>query len=118
MTRRSLGRWLIGGALACALGAVSLSLPACNTPFIPIPPPSDPAFKPIATVDAMGAQHIVWETSGGPNAPMAGARVFIFNRAVGEGVIAHAGADGTYVATPLEGRLGDPVELFYETAKG
>jgi hypothetical protein len=117
MSRRSLGRWLLASTLASALATVTLGLGACNTPFIPIPPPSDPAFKPIAMVDALGEPHTVWETSGGPNATMAGARVFVFNRNLGEGVITRAGADGAYVAAPLEGKLGDPIELFYETAK-
>jgi hypothetical protein len=118
MTKRDLGRWLTGGALAGALAALGLTLGACNTPFIPIPPPGDPSFKPIAMVDATGGQHVVWETSGGANQAMAAAQVYVYNRALGEGVIARAGADGAYVAAPIEGKLGDAIELFYETPKG
>jgi hypothetical protein len=115
MSRRRLITRCLAGT---ALGGLLLFLGACNTPFIPIPPPGDPSFRPIATVDAMGGQHTVWETSGGANAPMAGAEVYVFNRALGEGVIARANADGSYVTAPLEGRLGDPIELTYETPKG
>ena len=118
MSRRHLGRWLLIGALASALGGLTLSLGACNTPFIPIPPPGDPSFKPIATQDAMGTQHTIWETSGAANPAMAGAQVYVYNRALGVGVIARASADGAYVATPIDGRVGDPIELFYETPKG
>jgi hypothetical protein len=118
MTRRKLGRGLLAGALAGALATVSLNLGACNTPFIPIPPPGDPSFKPVVTTDAMGEQRTVWETSGGANYAMANARVYVFNRALGEGVIAHAGPDGSYLAPPLEGKLGDAIDLAYETAKG
>jgi hypothetical protein len=118
MNRRSLARWIFGGTLAGAVAAVSLSLGACNTPFIPIPPPGDPTFRPVATVDAMGQTHTTWETSGGPHPAMAGVRVFVYNATLGEGVIARAGTDGAYVAAPLEGRPDDRIELFYETAKG
>jgi hypothetical protein len=118
LTRRGLRRGLLGGVMAGVLAAVSLHLGACNTPFIPIPPPGDPSFSPVVTTDAMGAQHTVWETSGGVNYAMANARVYVFNRALGEGVIARATADGTYLAPPLEGKLGDAIELGYETPKG
>jgi hypothetical protein len=104
-TRRS--KLVAGAALALAL--------ACNTPFIPLPPPGDPTFTPVIVTDGMGAMHTTWETRG--NA-MASAKVSIFNLDGGSGVIIRAQPDGTYVASPFEGREGDRIQIIYDTDDG
>src|SRR5215212_10063657 len=94
---------------ALALAAVVL---ACNTPFIPLPPPADPTFTPVMVSDGMGGTRTMWETRGA--GVMAGARVSVFSIDGGTGVIARAQADGTYVTNPLDGRVGDRIQLHYE----
>jgi hypothetical protein len=101
--------------LAAALATVTLGLGACNTPFIPIPPPGDPIFTPMTAVSAMGMEHVSWQASGHANA---GARVFLYNTKLGVGVIARADDDGGYVSSPFDGQIGDPIEISYETPKG
>ncbi len=94
------------------------TLVACNTPFIPIPPPADPTFTPVVTSDAMGGMKTLWEARGEPSAAMAGARLFLFDRELGAGVIVVAAADGSYVAPPIEAKLGDRIDLYYEKPSG
>jgi hypothetical protein len=110
LSRRTLAWVAVGQVLA-----VVLALAACNTPFIPIPPPGDPTFTPIA---GQGAAKPTWEVRGGPNAGMVDARVFVWNRRLAAGLIARADQTGAYVASPLEADIGDPVEISYETPKG
>jgi hypothetical protein len=103
---------LVGGA-GCLLVFAS-----CNTPFIPLPPPGDPTFTPVA-MDGRGEARTLWETRGAPASAMSEARVFVFNIDAGTGVIVRAAADGSYItADPLEGRLGDRVQLRYESPDG
>jgi hypothetical protein len=112
-------RWAlrIGAAL---LGAASLvlALPACNTPFIPLPPPGDPTFTPVRVSDATGGTRTLWETRGGPSPTMTEATVSIFDMDVGAGVIVRAQTDGSYVASPLDANEGDRVQLSYQTKDG
>jgi hypothetical protein len=114
------GRWILQLAAACGLGGAALfALISCNTPFIPIPPPSDPTFAPLLVVDpVMGGSRTVWETRGGPNEATSAAKIFIFNRDVGAGVITRAGNDGAYVASPLDGHANDRVDIQYEKPSG
>jgi hypothetical protein len=115
--RRGVLTGLLAATMAATVAVVSLGLGACNTPFIPIPPPGDPTFTPVTSVDASGLQTVSWQVSGQPSASMARARVFVYNGKLGVGVIARAGDDGAYVAGPLDGQAGDPIEIFYETPK-
>ena len=107
-------RWLVAAMTALAAGSLLLvGLPACNTPFIPLPPPADPTFMPVAVSDGMGGMRMMWETRGGASPAMAEAKVSIFNASVGAGVIVRAQPDGSYVAAPLDGHDGDRVEIDY-----
>jgi hypothetical protein len=112
-------RWValaLAGLLA-ALGCLVV-FPGCNTPFIPLPPPADPTFTPVAASDSAMGNRVVWETRGAPSASTSEARVYVFNLDAGSGVIVRAQADGSYVANPLEGKPGDRVQLHYQTADG
>jgi hypothetical protein len=118
MTRVRPGRrtWLTlgAGAAAALIGAVF----GCNTPYIPIPPPGNPTFTPIVTMDPMGSPHTAWEARGTANEALAEAKVSIYNASLGQGVIARAQLDGSYVAGPFEGTAKDRIELSYENKKG
>jgi hypothetical protein len=112
-------RWLLAAVMALAgAGGLLVCLPACNTPFIPLPPPSDPTFMPVTVTDAMGGTQTVWETRGPASAALADAKVSVYNASVGAGVIVRAGADGSYVASPIEGREGDHIEIEYDSKDG
>ncbi len=105
-------------ALAASVATLLLALGACNTPFIPLPPPDDPTFTQVMAPDGTTRAQIAWETRGGPGATASSSRIFIWNLNLHVGVIAQAGPDGSYVASPLDGQVGDQVELRYETPKG
>lgn len=94
-----------------------LALFACNTPFIPIPPPA-PTFTSVETPDGMGGTRRVWEARGGSATALASAKVFVFNVDLGAGVITRAGATGEYVAGPFDGKPEDRIEIRYETPGG
>lgn len=108
---------LLTGLLASALLAL-LPLSACNTPFIPLPPPGNPTFEPVVMPEPMGGSRTFWQARGGASSALAGARVFVWNASLKVGVIAQAAQDGRYVAGPFDGRTGDEIELRYETPKG
>jgi hypothetical protein len=99
-----------------ALALVAFGL-ACNTPFIPLPPPGDPTFTPVMISDGMG-MRMLWETRGAPSPSMAAAKVSIFNLDGGSGVIVTAQPDGSYVASPFDGREGDRIQIQYESHDG
>jgi hypothetical protein len=101
------------GAIGCLLVFAS-----CNTPFIPLPPPGDPTFTPVAMNDGMGGPRTLWETRGAPASSMSEARVFVFNLDGGSGVIVRAAVDGSYVTNPIEGKLGDRIQVRYESKDG
>jgi hypothetical protein len=103
--------------LLIALGVVS-ALWACNAPFIPVPPPGQTSFSSEVVSDGAGGQKTVWITRGGPDDKAGLARFFIFDTNRGAGVITMAAADGSYVAPPMDGTMGDHVQLFYETPAG
>jgi hypothetical protein len=103
--------WL--GAL-CAFAALA-SPSACNSNFIPVPPPGDPTFEPVTVADAIGAPRQVWQVSGTASEALKNAKVLIFNTSLGLGVIVKATETGTYSSGLFEGAVGDEVELSYET---
>ena len=111
-----LRRRLLPVLTVVVMAAVGLGSLACNAPFIPVPPPEN-IFIARPVTDA-GGTRTVWITQGKPDSRAAGAKFFIFNEAVGAGVIKDANADGTYVAPPLEGTMGDHVFLYYTTPAG
>jgi hypothetical protein len=100
--------------LAAALGAAALCW-ACNAPFIPVPPPGETAtFTSALVADDNGGQKTVWMAHGPANKDMASARVYVFDRTFGAGVIANAAADGSYDSPAMDGKKGDVVEISYE----
>jgi hypothetical protein len=112
-------RWLLAATAALVTSTLLvLGLPACNTPFIPLPPPADPTFMPVMVADGMGGTRMMWQTSGPASAAMSEARVSVFNATVGGGVIVRAQVDGSYVAAPIDGREGDRIELEYAAKDG
>jgi hypothetical protein len=116
---RRMGRWTARIAVALvAAGTLALCFAACNTPFIPIPPPADPTFTPVVTTDAMGGSKTVWQARGPAMKDMERARVYIYNADHGAGVIVRASDDGSYVGGPFEGKVGDRVHVQYEKPDG
>ena len=99
------------GALMASVG-LFLAL-ACNSPFIPIPPPN-PSFSPVVVPDGTGGTREEWQVASPADGRMANARVYIFNRALGAGIIVQAAGDGSYVAFPLSGERGDQIDLYWE----
>jgi hypothetical protein len=112
-------RWLLATAAALATsGLMLVALPACNTPFIPLPPPADPTFTPMMVSDGMGGTRTMWETRGPGSSALSEAKVSVYNSSVGAGVIVKAQVDGSYVATPIDGREGDRIEIQYTAKDG
>ena len=95
-------RWL-AGALA---GASYLLIFACNSPYIPIPPPN-PTFTESTTAGE-------WEVSTPPDSRAIGARFYIYNATAGSGLIQAASPDGSMDAYPLRGQVGDHIQLNWE----
>jgi hypothetical protein len=95
-----------------------LGLPACNTPFIPLPPPADPTFMPVMVADGMGGTRMMWQTSGPASSALSQAKVSVYNASVGAGVIVRAQTDGSYVAVPIDGREGDRIQIDYTSSDG
>jgi hypothetical protein len=108
--------------LTTLLGAVAL-LWACNAPFIPVPPPGA-SFTSALADDGQGGQKTIWITHGLPSNNAAGAYFYIFNEThvppsgTPGGIIAVAGADGTYTGMPMDGAMGDHIRIAYETPAG
>jgi hypothetical protein len=111
-------RWLqLSSRRVRLLLPVLVGLWACNAPFIPVPPP-DNVFVQESLTDGSGSSRVVWITQGKPDSRAAGAKFFIYNQALNSGVIIQAGADGSYVAPPLEGTMGDHVFVSYMSPNG
>ena len=102
--------------LATLLGALAL-LWSCNAPFIPVPPPGA-TFTSQLVDDGMGGQKTVWITHGLPSTNAAFATYYVFNDRLKSGVIATAGADGTFTGIPMDGMQNDHVLLSYRTPSG
>ena len=96
-------KWLAG----VLVGAAYLLVFACNSPFIPIPPPN-PTFTESATPGE-------WQVHMPADPRAAGARYYIYNQSTGSGLIQRASAtDGSMDAYPLQGQAGDPIEIHWE----
>jgi hypothetical protein len=96
-------RWL-AGVLA---GASYLLIFACNSTFIPIPPPN-PTFTESATPGE-------WQVHTPPDSRAVGARYYIYNVTTGSGLIQRASVtDGSMDAYPLQGQVGDRIEIHWE----
>lgn len=78
---------------------------ACNSPFIPIPPPN-----PTFTQDSSGD----WTVAAGPDSRAVGATYFIYNASLGSGIIQRAETDGSVYARPLHGQAGDHIFIHWE----
>lgn len=108
MTRgkHRLRRWL--AATLAALAFVPIF--ACNSVFIPIPPP-DPTFNESATPNE-------WSVAAGPDLRARGALYYIYNADLGSGIIQRAADDGSVFATPLHGSVGDRIQIRWERDPG
>lgn len=95
-------RWL-AGMLA---GASYLLIFACNSPFIPIPPPN-PTFTESPTPGE-------WQVHVPADSRAIGSRYYVYNSTTGTGLIQRAAPDGSMDAYPLQGQAGDPIELHWE----
>jgi hypothetical protein len=95
-------RWLVG-VLACAS---YLLIFACNSVFIPIPPPN-PTFTEGPTAGD-------WAVSTPPDSRASGALFYIYNANLGSGLIQRAAPDGSMYAYPLQGQAGDFIGIHWE----
>jgi hypothetical protein len=102
--------------VASLLGGVAL-LWACNAPFIPVPPPGA-TFTSALVDDGAGGQKTVWTTQGLPSTQAAFAIYYVFNEQTGKGIIETAADDGTFTGTPMDGTMGNHIQLSYRTPGG
>jgi len=102
--------------LATLLGAFTI-LWACNAPFIPVPPPGA-TFSSQIVDDGMGGQKTVWVTHGLASPNAAFATYYVYNERLQSGIIATAGADGTFTGIPMDGTTNDRIDLSYRTPSG
>lgn len=87
--------------------ALAIAAAACTTPTIPIPPPSPDDMHFMVEAGAGTASY-----ASDPRPEYALARVSVYDRTSGEGVIATAEADGSVTGTrPFPAALGDEVEV-------
>jgi len=103
--RNRLLRWLAG----VVAGVSYLVVFACNSPYIPIPPPN-PTFTE-------GATQGDWAVSTPPDSGAIGARFYIYNATVGSGLIQAAAPDGSMNAYPLQGQVGDQILIHWERSQ-
>ena len=106
-----IGRWL-------ASAAALLAIWACGPVYIPVPPPGEISFTSELVTDAAGAARTVWITSGGPNGNATSATFFVIDQERAAGVITRANPDGSFVASPMDGTLGDHVTVYYRDVTG
>jgi hypothetical protein len=97
--------------------SVLVVLWSCNAPFIPVPPPGATFTSELVT-DSSGTQKTIWVAHGLPSTNAAFAVYFVFNERLGTGIIATAGADGTFTGMAMDGALDDHIQLSYRTAAG
>jgi hypothetical protein len=99
-------------ALILALGAaLAVGCASCVTPSIPIPPPE--AQNMSFTVDpSVGTATFQYAAS----VNYGGARVYVFNRTQGQGIIDTAREDGSVGPTaPFPAAIADEVSITFET---
>jgi hypothetical protein len=96
--------------------SVLMMIWSCNAPFIPVPPPAQAGFAAMQVPDGNGGEKTVWITSG--LVAVNASKVFVFNQALGSGVITRPNADGSYQAPPLDGTRGDRISIYYEDHAG
>ena len=102
--RGSFWKWL---AMATA-SACLIVVFACNSPFIPIPPP-DPSFSQ----DSPSTDE--WSVSMAPDSNAVGAIYYFYNSTLGSGVIQKAStADGSAYVRSLQGKSGDNIYIHWE----
>jgi hypothetical protein len=107
MQPRSNGNRLFRWLAAAAAGFSFIVAFACNSPFIPIPPP-DETFTASVTPGE-------WAVSTPPDSRAVGATFYIFNATLGSGIIQNASIqDGSMSAYPLMGEPGDQIFLHWE----
>jgi hypothetical protein len=99
---KNIRRWLLA-VVACTGYLVTF---ACNSVYIPIPPP-DPTFSQNGTSGD-------WEVQTAPDSRAVGARFYIYNATLGSGVIQKANDDGSMHAFPLRGQAGDHIQIHWE----
>ncbi len=104
-------RWLRLGTLLAA----TAGLWSCVAPILTVPPPGAVTFTSAFITDASGTQKKVWTTEGGPLPEAEGALYFVFNRSLGNGVIATARMDGSFTAPPMDGTDKDSISIYYRT---
>jgi hypothetical protein len=95
-------RWFAG----VVAGAAYLLIFACNSPFIPIPPPN-PTFTESSTPGE-------WQVSTPPDSRASGALFYIYNANLGSGLIQRAATDGSMFTFPLHGQAGDRITIHWE----
>jgi len=104
--------------LALALVGAAGVCWSCNAPFIPIPPPGQTAtFTSALVADEDGGMKTVWIAHGPPNQSASFAHFYVFNERLMRGVIAEAAVDGSFDSPPLDGVLGDRVDINYQPTK-
>jgi hypothetical protein len=106
MKRGCIGRSIRRVLLAFAGLAAYLCVHACNSVYIPIPPP-DPTFT-------QGSNAGEWEVRTPPDSRAVGARYFIYNATLGSGIIQKAESDGSMSAFPLQGQVGDHIQIYWQ----
>jgi len=79
---------------------------ACNSPYIPIPPPNGSYSQDPASGD--------WSVSMPADSRAIGARYFVYNADLGSGLIQQTAPDGSMYAFPLHGVAGDRIEIHWE----
>lgn len=121
MTSRTLRRIRLTGSVLAVAG-----LGACVAPILTVPPPgaADIAFSSsiVAEVDggtaADGGAQQLWIAQGGALPSASLATYYLRNRTLQNGVFAPAKADGSFASPPMEGALGDPIQIYYVTPTG
>jgi hypothetical protein len=106
MNRGSRGNRLLRWIAGIVAGASYLLIFACNSPFIPIPPPN-PTFTESATPGE-------WQVSTPPDSRASSAVFYIYNSNLGSGLIQRAAPDGSMFASPLIGQAGDRIGIHWE----
>jgi hypothetical protein len=98
-----------------ALAVLTLALGGCNTPSVPIPPPS-PDVSAIHFMSGATMGEVTAE--GQPNVNHRGVRFYIYNVSRTDGVIVNAQADGSFTSSPFAGTQGDTLQFYFDAPDG